>query len=255
MSATPVQNLDSAYGEFAAYYDRFTAAHDYDLWIAVIKRLALCHGWPGKELIDAACGTGKSFLPWARGGVRVRACDRSEEMLRIAQAKCDAEGLGVELALQDLRAPASLAPASLVTCLDDVLNYQLTEPDLDAVIGGLSDLLMPDGVAIFDTNTRLTYTQSYTRTSETRDQDVLMRWHGRSEGEDIFEAVITIWDGEQPLLRSRHCQRFWPAHRVEQAVAAAGLRTLALYGMSRDASISDCPDHQIHTKFLHVVTR
>src|SRR4051812_27319543 len=125
MSATPVENLDSAYGAFVAYYDRFTAAHDYDLWIGVVERLAHRHGWRGGELIDAACGTGKSFLPWARRGVGVQACDRSPEMLRIAQTKCDAEGLDVELAVGDLREPPILRTSSLVTCLDDVLNYQL----------------------------------------------------------------------------------------------------------------------------------
>jgi SAM-dependent methyltransferase len=255
MSATADQILVSAYGDFADYYDRFTADHDYDRWVAVIERLARRHGWRGRELIDAACGTGKSFLPWARRGFRVRGFDRSEQMLRLAQAKCEAEGLPVELCVHDLRAPARIEPAPLVTCLDDVLNYQLTGEDLDAVVGGLAGLLAPGGLAIFDTNSRLTYRTSYTRTGEVNDGDLTMCWEGRQDVGGAFEGTITVREHGDAVLQSCHRQRFWPADRVEEAVRRAGMQTVAVYGMSRDGSTSQPADDACHTKFLYVVTR
>lgn len=251
---TLAQRSDSAYGAFARYYDRFTANHDYDLWIAIVERLARRHGFTGGPVTDAACGTGKSFLPLARRGHVVSAFDRSHEMLAIAAAKCQEEGLSVELVAGDLRRPPALAPAALVTCLDDVLNYQLGEDDLDALLAGLRRLMSPSGVAVFDINTRSTYASSYTRSSEVRDAALTMRWQGRHVAGDVYEATVAVHDAAT-VLRSVHRQRYWASARVQRAIARAGLRSRAVYGMSRDGSITCPPDDDRHTKFLFVVSR
>jgi hypothetical protein len=255
MSATADQITEAAYGDFANYYDRFTADHDYKLWSSILERLACRHGWQGRELIDAACGTGKSFLPWARRGVSVRAFDRSEQMVRKARDKCRAEGLPVEVLVHDLCDPVPLPPAPLVTCLDDVLNYQLTGAGLDALLLGLAGLVAPGGLAIFDTNSWLTYTASYTRISEVTDGDLTMGWEGRQATADEFEATITVCERGATVLCSCHRQRYWPTASVRLAIRRAGMRTLAVYGMSRDGCIAQPAQDDLHTKFLYVVTR
>jgi SAM-dependent methyltransferase len=247
--------LDGAYGDFAAFYDRFTAAHDYDLWVAVIEGLMRRHSFRGRALVDAACGTGKSLLPWARRGLEVRGFDRSAQMVELAQAKCRAEGLPVELSVADLREEPQIEPAPLVTCLDDVLNYQLADEDLDAVLRGLAALVAPGGVVVFDVNTQLTYASSYVRTSELRDGGLVMRWAGRRLGEDLFEATITVVRDPEPPLESVHRQRYWPAHRIAAAVQAAHLETVAIYGMARDGSTATTPDPARHHKLLFLATR
>jgi hypothetical protein len=255
MAATADEMFESAYGDFAAFYDRFTADHDYDLWVSVVERLARRHGFDGDELIDAACGTGKSFLPWARRGFRVRGLDRSREMLALAREKCEAEDLPVDLLVHDLRLPATCEPATLVTCLDDALNYQSNADDLDSFVAGLATLVTAGGLIVFDTNSRWTYANSYTRTSEVDDGGVLMRWQGGRLGPDRFDAEITVWQHEQLVLRSRHCQRYWPRARVERSLSAADLHVLDVYGMSRDGAIDQPADDDRHSKFLYVVTR
>jgi hypothetical protein len=255
MVSTVDDIFDSAYGDFAAFYDRFTADHDYDLWVSAIEGLARRHGFAGDALIDAACGTGKSFVPWARRGFQVRAFDRSQQMLALAREKCEAEGLAPELLVHDLRTPLDWEPAALVTCLDDALNYQLEDEDLDQLVAGLAALVAPCGVAVFDTNSGWTYESSYIRTSEVRDGEVLMRWEGRRVGNDLFEAVISVWEGGSLVLRSEHRQRYWPLDRIQRSLSAAGLRLAGLYGMSRDGAVHQPADDRSHSKFLYVATR
>jgi SAM-dependent methyltransferase len=255
MSAFAAQILDSAYGDFAAFYDRFTAAHDYELWVSVVEGLMHRHRFGGRRLIDAACGTGKSLLPWARRGLEVEGFDRSPQMVELAKAKCRAEGLPVQLSVADLREDLEIEPAPLVTCLDDVLNYQLGDEDLDALLRGLASVLEPGGALVFDLNAQLTYTSSYVRSSEIRDGDLVMGWEGRSLGDDLFEATIIVHRDLQPLLESVHRQRFWPTERVTAGVRAAGMRPVAIYGMARDGSTACPPDRARHHKLLFLATR
>jgi ubiquinone/menaquinone biosynthesis C-methylase UbiE len=254
MAAIAEKNLSSAYGRFAAYYDEFTADHDYDLWTSVVERIARWHGFDGSDLIDVACGTGKSFLPWARRGFQVLACDQSEQMLERARSKCEAEGLDVELRVADMRDMSLGRRASLVTCLDDALNYQLYGQELDESVASLGRLLVPDGVLVFDTNTTCTYTSSYATSKKVKRAGLTMGWEGRHVMDDVFEATITVDDRSSTLI-SVHRQRFWPQERVERALTCANLRLGGVYGMSRDGTVDLSPDDRQHTKFLFVATR
>src|SRR5512143_3404997 len=76
-----------AYDCLAPYYDAFTAGYDYATWTAALEALAAEHGLAGKRLLDVACGTGKSFLPFLGRGYEVTACDISPAMLAIARTK------------------------------------------------------------------------------------------------------------------------------------------------------------------------
>ena len=50
------------------------------------------HGLPGNRVLDAGCGTGKSFLPLLERGFEVTACDQSEAMLDVAASKAGRHG-------------------------------------------------------------------------------------------------------------------------------------------------------------------
>jgi 2-polyprenyl-3-methyl-5-hydroxy-6-metoxy-1,4-benzoquinol methylase len=143
-----------AYDAMAPFYDRFTAHHDYELWVGGLLRLAYEHGLAGSRALDAGCGTGKSFVPLLTRGFEVTACDASPAMLEVAAGKA---GAGVALRCADLRELEALGEFDLITCLDDVANY-LTEPDdLTSALRGLARNLRPGGVLVFDANTLATY--------------------------------------------------------------------------------------------------
>src|SRR5919206_5195222 len=83
----PMTSAEETYQRLAPFYDELTREHDYDGWTRHLEEAALRFGVRGRRLLDAACGTGKSFLPFLARGYEVTACDISAEMLEVAAAK------------------------------------------------------------------------------------------------------------------------------------------------------------------------
>jgi SAM-dependent methyltransferase len=104
-----------------------------------------------RVLVDLACGTGNSTVPWAgRRGLRVVGVDRSEAMLRVARRKSS----GVRWYRQDLRRLRLPERADVVTCHFDALNHVLRETGLQRVFENVARILAPGGLFQFDLNTR-----------------------------------------------------------------------------------------------------
>jgi SAM-dependent methyltransferase len=247
-----------AYGPLAGVYDLFTAHHRHDLWLARLEALAREHGLRGRRALDVVCGTGKSFLPLARRGYRVTACDISPEML--AQARRVAPA-GVRLVEADMRELPDLGRFDLVTCLDDAVNYLLGDEDLTRALRSMAGAVAVGGVLIFDTNTLATYASDYTRAHVVEGADVFVCWRGQGveEGRDgerracatieIFRATGDgLWVREQSVHRQRHRDRA----EVERALRDAGLRCVAVLGQRTGAVIEDRLDEAVHTKALYV---
>ncbi len=121
---TTTASAPGAYEGFAEVYDAFTAGSDYENWTGHVLRLAGEHGLRGRRLLDVACGTGKSFLPFVARGFDVTGCDVSPAMLAEARregTRCDAGRGG------HARSLPTLGEFDLVTCFDDSLNHLLDE--------------------------------------------------------------------------------------------------------------------------------
>jgi SAM-dependent methyltransferase len=254
MTAIGERNLDCSYGAFAAYYDEFTADHDYETWTSVVEQLAREHGLRGRSVLDVGCGTGKSFLPFARRGYRTAGCDLSAPMLRIARAKCRAEGLAVALWQADVRQLARNPGAEFVTCLDDVLNYQLDPVSLQAAVSSLVGQLRPGGVLVFDANTERIYEESFLQPREREAPTATLRWRARRLGERLYEARIDV-RGERERVVSVHRQAHHPRAEVESALAAARASSWSVYGMDFSGAVDPSADERRHTKFLYIVNR
>src|SRR5687768_11842828 len=83
----------SSYDLFAPFYDAFTASSDYDAWARCVLALADEYGLAGRKLLDLACGTGNSFVPFLRAGFEVTGCDASAAMLSEAARKAPTANL------------------------------------------------------------------------------------------------------------------------------------------------------------------
>jgi len=138
----PVGTAREAYDDLAPDYDLLTADYPYERWLAALAALARSHGLEGRDVLDVACGTGKSFLPLLQRGWRVVGCDISSAMLGVAAAKAP----GVRLVQADMRSLGRLGDFDLVTCLDDALNYVLQPRELEAALAGIRRNLRPRGV-------------------------------------------------------------------------------------------------------------
>ena len=141
------------YESFAPFYDSFTAGSDYELWTSHVLDLAYRHGLTGTRLLDVACGTGKSFLPFLGRGFEATGADASPAMLAEAARKT-ADAVLVEA---DMRTLPVLGRFDLVVCFDDSLNHLLDEADLTAALRSMAANLAPAGLLMFDMNTLLAY--------------------------------------------------------------------------------------------------
>jgi SAM-dependent methyltransferase len=256
MSAALTADLSpSAYDAFAPFYDGFTAASDYEQWCDEIVALASRHGLAGRRLLDLACGTGNSFLPFLRRGFSVTGCDASAAMLAHAAAKAP----HVELVQCDLRGLPELGRFDLVTCFDDSLNYLLDEAGLEAAFAGMSAALAPGGLVVFDLNSLLAYRTTFACHSVSEADGRLFAWRGSSAADARpgceAEAVVDVFAPREGEVYSRvttvHRQRHFPRERVMALLGAAGLECVAVHGVLPDCSLAERADDAVHPKVVY----
>ena len=248
----------TAYEVLAPYYDAFTANYDYDTWLAELEALAAEHGPLGRDLLDVACGTGKSFGPLLERGYRVTACDLSPGMVDRARRRL--EPSGGQAVVADMRALPWSERFDLATCLDDSLNYLLGDGDLAAALTAIRRALRPGGLLLFDLNTLSTYDAVFGGEFRIDSPDAELRWVGERVSEpapgDLSAATIEIHrDGEPEPLRSRHVQRHHPRGRVEMALRRAGLSPLAVRGQVSGGRLVADPDEHAHRKLVYLAQR
>ena len=247
MNSTSLTVADQ-FEPFAPLYDSFTAASDYEAFTRGIEALI---GPPG-ALLDVACGTGNSFLPFLRRGFTVTGCDLSPAMLALARSKAPE----VPLVEADMRELPKLGAFDLVTCIDEPLNYLLSEADVTSAFESMARNLAPGGRLVFDLNSLATYRTTFANTAEHETDGKRFRWTGLGSGDSepgcIAEAVIEVQPlGGAPMERLvAHRQRHLPAERVPGLLAAAGLECRGIWGLCADGSIDPDLDELVQLKFV-----
>ena len=247
---------ERTYEAFAPFYDRFTAGSDYEAWTTHVEELLLAHAPRGRRLLDAACGTGKSLLPFLERGYQVVGCDISAAMLELARAKAP----HVELHRADLRTLPALDRFDVVTCFDDSLNYLRSASDLGAAFESVTRNLARGGLFVFDLNTLLAYRTTFASDQVSGDPELRFTWRGRCSSKAppgcLAEASIEVFrgGGAGPCERveTRHVQRHHPSEHVLELLDRAGLECLALRGVRDDGSRAHEPDEATYLKSLYV---
>src|SRR4051794_8259110 len=258
MSLALAPDVRVAYDALAPYYDAFTAHHRLDAWTASIADLAARHGMRGRRVLDLACGTGKSIVPFAARGWAVAGCDVSPAMLARAARRVPA---GTPLHERDVRDLERLGAFDLITALGDVANYLRRPADLVAAFAGAARNLAPDGVLAFDANTLHSYRTFFAATDVLEADGLLLVWRGGAAPGfgpgDEARGVLDAFAGPGPCwtrATSRHVQRHHPRAAIESALARAGLRLAAAAGQHLDGRLDAHVDEDAHTKTLYLAT-
>ena len=247
----------NAYESLARAYDDFTSHHRYDEWLTILERLARRHGLVGRDVLDVACGTGKSFLPLLERGYSVVGCDLSPAMAELAAAKAPE----AEIHVADMRElPLDGRRFDLVTCLDDALNHLLDEDALAAAVAAAAEALRPGGIYVFDLNTLRLFDELLSTTWCKRTEQRMFVWEpqpGDGDGPGrrcdgllhLFEdSGDGTWTHADLVLSERH----FPEATVRAALAAAGLECFGPYGMQMDGSVRERADELRDTKAIYV---
>ena len=245
---------------FAPHYDAFTSGSDYERWTEGVLAHARAHGLEGQTLLDIACGTGKSLVPFLKRGFDVVGCDSSSAMLAEAARKAPE----AQLVLADMRELPELGRFDLVTCIDEPLNYLTTESDLLAAFRSIETNLAADGLAIFDLNSLLTYRATFARDDVSESDDGrVFAWRGESSEDAQAGCEACAWidvfvpapDGSYERVRSRHVQRHFPRERVLALLGDAGLEPVVINGVLDDGTPVADTDELSHLKVLYTARR
>jgi SAM-dependent methyltransferase len=257
---TPLAYLDQAadaYDCLAPYYDEFTHGYAHEEWIAAIEHRAIELGLVGHRALDIACGTGKSTAPLLTRGYSVVACDISSGMIREARRKFPARPDAFVVA--DMRDLPPLGEFDLVLCVDDALNYLLSEDELRDTFAGVAEAMSPAGVFVFDLNSLATYRSAFSEVMVREGEGLLFAWRGEgtallAPGENA-EATLEVFaerdDGLWERRTSRHVQRHHPPELVREALLEAGLECRAVAGQLPGAQLEDDADENRHIKLVY----
>jgi len=251
------RHAEVAYEQIAPVYDEFTAHHNYPQWIDALLRLGAAHGLRGDTVLDVGCGTGKGFMPLVDLGWKVTAVDISPSMVELARAKA---GPAVRIEVADMRELPRYGSFDLVVCLDDAINYLHTAAELERALRRMAANLAPHGLLIFDSNTLTTYRTFFGERVVVEAGGRRMIWNGRTGGHvepgQISEAAFEVeplMPGAGPRVPPEvHRQRHHPEAELREAVAAAGLEVLDLYGCTTDGVPRQPVNEDTHTKSIYV---
>jgi SAM-dependent methyltransferase len=254
--STQPSQAAAAYDVLAPYYDHFTAGYAYERWIDAIERRALDLGLCGRRALDLACGTGNSTGPLLARGYSVLGCDISAVMIEQARRKYPQQADSFLVA--DMRDLPSLGEFDLVLCLDDAINYLISERELEEAFTGVARLLSPSGVFAFDVNSLLTYRTSFAEDTVREGDGVLLAWRGEAgptfERGEIGAATVAIFserdDGLWERTTMRHVQRHHAPDSVRAALDRAGLECV-LAGQHSGARLEDGFDDERHIKLVY----
>lgn len=247
----PDDSAALAYNWFAPFYDAFNFRNDYEMWVGVLLPELEKHGLREGRLLDIGCGTGRAFEPMLRRGWEIRGCDVSSGMLAQARRKF---GDAVPLDQVDVRELPVIGEFELVWALNDVVNYLIGDGDLERALAGMRANLAPGGLVLFDSNTLGLFEASFARGGS--DEMSVGDWSWRGLSDEIepggtYEAQISGDGAETHVHRERH----YPVEQVKAALAAAGLRSLAVLGQQEvDSRIElvEPPDERRDHKIIHV---
>lgn len=258
MRPTLIETEPPAYDAFAPYYDDFTSHSDYETWTTQVLELAAPHGARGHKLLDLACGTGNSLMPFVARGFEVTGCDSSRAMLAEAARKAPE----AKLIHADIRDLPIIGRFDLVTCFDDSLNYLLEADDLAAALRSVAANLRRGGLAIFDLNTLCAYRTTFSRDSVSASGDTMFVWRGEcgSSAEPGCRAAARLDvfaprdDGLYDRVRTRHEQRHFPREQVVELMRLAGLECVGVHGVLDHGPFVEPADESTHLKVLYIAS-
>ncbi|HEY1853017.1 MAG TPA: class I SAM-dependent methyltransferase [Solirubrobacterales bacterium] len=242
----------STYEEFARIYDDFNHQNNYEMWLGhkLLPELE-ARGLRVGRALDVGCGTGRAFEPLLDRGWAVHGCDLSPAMLERAREQF---GERVVLDVADMRELPRFGEFELVLVMNDAVNYLTGDGELEQSLRAIRDNLAPDGLLLFDTNSRLMCRMAY---EEAEDEVVKdgrsWTWTalGREDSAPIFRARIE-GDGIEPIVNA---ERYFRIAEVEAALAAAGYECLAVLGQREEGTevvLREPPDDDADHKIVYV---
>lgn len=229
-----------AYSEFARVYDLFMDNIPYEEWCDYLVMLLKQHGVDDGLVLELGCGTGNMTEALKRRGYDMIGIDNSEEMLAEAieksmESDSDTGEKPVLYLCQDMREFELYGTVRAVVSVCDSMNYILEPEELLQVFRLVNNYLDPEGVFIFDLNTRYKYEKILGEQTigETREDHCFIWDNYYDEASRVNEYILNLFirgnDGRYDRYEEVHYQRAYDLDEIRRLVEASGLRWKGAY--------------------------
>lgn len=211
-----------SYSVIAPLYDRING-DQYAPYAAFLREaFAKFSPIPVREVLDLGCGTGRIAALLADAGFDMVALDMSYDMLAIArEVNADKNTL---LLCQDMRAFELYGTVQAAYSSFDCFNYLRSETELKKVFRLLHNYIEPNGLFIFDVNTRYRFEHVYAdNTFSYEFEDGLLIWRNEyGEGECTFTLDWFELQEDESYRRYSETQtEYLHAHETLVSLAAS----------------------------------
>jgi len=225
------ESIMNIYKEFAKVYDIFMAEVPYNTWADYIDEVLKQNKRDSKLILELGCGTGSITTLMKEKGYDMIGVDISEDMLMIAKDKDE----NILYLNQDMREFELFGTVDACICLCDSLNYILEEKEILQIFKLVNNYLNPDGLFIFDINTKHKFQNilgdnSYCQAEE----NSAYIWENYyDEDAEINEYYTNIFVKEKNNLYQRHeefhYQRAYTEEVLKDLITQSGMELLQIY--------------------------
>lgn len=221
------------YGKFAYLYDTLMDDVPYDEWVNWIKRVSGKYGSKGNKVMDLACGTGQLSIQLSQAGYHVTGVDLSEDMLAVAQAKADTQGLSIPFFQQDMTELEGHGLYDIIGIFCDSLNYLREPSDIEKTFTGVNEHLAEGGLFFFDVHSIFKMDYVFTDGPFTlNEEDICYIWNSfpgeypHSVEHELTFFVLDEAAGMYSRVDEIHYQRTYEISFYEELLEKSGFELL-----------------------------
>jgi len=175
----------------------------------------------------------------------VDAIDTSLDMLMIAKEKTHNYGLHINYTAQDMRAFKSHSKYSIITCINDGVNYLTTLEDIEAFFNSCASHMESGAFLLFDISTKLKLKSMHNQVFAEDGDDFAYIWFNEfNERKKLLYMELTFFTQTKDDIFRRsselHVQRAHEPVEIESLLQKCGFALINTYG---DLS-SESPDEK-----------
>ncbi|MGB9792455.1 MAG: class I SAM-dependent DNA methyltransferase [Thermacetogeniaceae bacterium] len=245
---------EKCYGDLAPFYDAFMEGVPYEEWVNYVEEIIKKFHGKVTKVVDLACGTGNSTLPWASRGYKTWGIDASEEMLKIARGKAKEKRLQVEFICQNMCGFQLKEPVDLAVCFQEGFNYILDTSEMERAFSSVYNNLTDNGFFIFDLN----YLPLFICRDEEesfRDNGLSLVWRSHFlKEQQIWEIEIkgSIKDryGNEKAFQEKHREKIYKPEDIRSLLTLQNFTVLGTY-----QAFTFSPPHDKTTKIVFVAQK
>ncbi len=227
----------SIYNSFADVYDIFMDNIPYDEWVEFIQKIWEKYELTPELVCEIGCGTGNITQRLANKGYDMLGIDLSEDMLMVARDKNYDNETNIMYLMQDMRKFELFGTVDCILSICDSLNYIKTEQDLLKVFKLVDNYLDPNGLFVFDLNTKHKFKNIYGSNTFTdiNDRGAYIWENSYDEENSINEYNVTFFlkDEEEEIFykyEEFHEERAYDVEVVKSLLVEAGLKIEGVFG-------------------------